>query len=330
MVGPKNGEGLMKVPHLSGALDGLKVLETSDLPRYKKAVENGQQMGWGYYFPYLLSYNRPQRSAALLAEEDGSMCIFIWHQTDSRTRLDLAVAPTPINVTVLHRCLERANDYNGDSSARVLRIDAKDVDAVSSVRHLRVRRRRMQYLYAPRTYTDLGGRKYQTIRRNVGRVESMPDVEVVPYAASHAEACQELLRRWRRRHRQTSVTKGAIGMSRRGIELTRILSDNDLRGEVVLVNGRLSAFAFGGEIRPGLGCSFDRRSDPEVRGLSYFSFRSLLLKLQDFDVVNDGSDAGRSGLRQLKDSFRPIGMHEEYRATQLKPGARLSGRGFCP
>ncbi len=311
----------MTVPQLSGALDGLKPLEISDLPRYKHAVENGQQMGWGYYFPYLLTYNRPERSAALLAEEDGSMCIFIWRQTESGPRLDLALAPTPMNVSVLERCLERANDFNGDYSARVLRIDAKDVDAVSSVRQLRVKQRRMQYLYAPKTYTELGGRKYQTIRRNVVRVEALPEIEVVPYTVSHAEACRELLRRWRRRHRQTSTTTGAVGMSRRGIELAGILSEKDLRGEVVLIDGRVSAFAFGGEIRPGLACSFDRRCDPDVRGLSYFHLRSFLLKLLDFEVVNDGSDAGRSGLRQLKDSFRPIDMHAEYRATQLKPGA---------
>ena len=99
---------------------------------------------------------------------------------------------------------------------------------------------------------------------------------------------------------------------------------------VVLVNGRVSAFAFGGEIRPGLGCSFDRRSDPEIRGLSYFSLRSFLLKLQDFDVVNDGSDAGRDGLRQIKDSFRPIEMHAEYRATQLNPGAHVDTRRSSP
>ena len=311
----------MTVPSLSGALDGLKVSEASDLPRYKRAVEEGQQIGWGYYFPYLLSHNRPERSAALLAEDDGSMCVFIWQQTDSGPRLDLALAPTPINVPVLERCLERANDFNGDTSARVLRIDTKDVDAVSSIHRLQVKRRRMQYLYAPGNYTDLGGRKYQTIRRNVVRVEALPEVEVVPYTASHAEACRELLRRWRRRHRQTSTTKGAVGMSRRGIELANVLPDNELRGEVVLVGGRVSAFAFGGELRPGLGCSFDRRCDPEVRGLSYFHLRSFLLKLRDFDVVNDGSDAGRSGLRQLKDSFRPVEMHAEYRASQQQPGA---------
>ena len=108
----------------AGALDGLKSLEVSDLPRYKRAVEAGQQLGWGYYFPYLLSRNG-KNSAVLVAEDAGSMCVFLWRLRDGVPKLDLLVAPTPMNVPVLERCLERANDFNGDLSARVLRVDAK-------------------------------------------------------------------------------------------------------------------------------------------------------------------------------------------------------------
>jgi hypothetical protein len=302
-------------PELIGALAGLKHLEVSDLPRYKLAVEAGQQMGWGYYFPYLLSRSG-KNSAVLLAEDEGSMCVFLWRLRDSIPKLDLLVAPTPMNVPVLERCLERANDFNGDLSARVLRVDAKDVDAVSGLRQMRVKQRKSQYLFVPSSYTDLAGGKFKTIRRNVASVESLQDVEVSPYSATHTDACLALLKRWRSQNPKATTGAGGVGMSRRAIELAGVLSDEDLRGEVVFVNGTLSAFAFGGEIRPGLACSFDRRSDSEVRGLSYFHLRSLLLKLQDFDLVNDGSDAGRSGLKQLKDSFRPVEMHAEYRASQ--------------
>lgn len=301
---------------LMGALDGLKALECSDLARYKAAVEAGQQIGWGYYFPYLLSRNRPNRSTVLLAEDEGSMCVFQWHLRDFKPRMDLCVAPTPMNVAVLRRCLDRANEFNGDYSARILRIDAKDAEVVSRIPHVRVRQRRMQYIYAAQTYADLSGQKRYTIRRNVALIKALPNVEVVPYSQSRADECHTLLQRWRRLHREAHGTAGGAGMSRRAIELAGVLPKADIGGEVVFVAGRLSAFAFGGEIRSGLGCSFERKCDPEIRGLSYFHFRSFLLTLQKFGLVNDGSDAGRAGLRQLKDSFRPVEMHAEYRATQ--------------
>jgi hypothetical protein len=306
-------------PEFSGALAGLRVLSVADRTRYKAAVASVQAMGWGYYFPNLLAQRRPGRRAVLVGEEDGSLCLFRWERDDAQARLDLYLPPLPMNGSVLGHCLERANDFNGDRSARVLRIDAKDAEAVAAVGGLRVRERRSQYLFAPAIYADLAGRERHTIRRHVVLVERLPDVEVAPYsAARHAEACRALLARWKENHRDAHGTAGGVGGSLQAIELAGQLPQDDLRGEVVLIDGRLAGFAFGGEIRPGLACSFERKCDNDVRGLSYFQFRSLLLRLRDFELVNDGSDAGRAGLAQLKDSFRPVAMHAEFRATQRR------------
>ena len=305
----------MPMPDPTGPLTGLKIADVDDLARYQAATEAGQQMGWKYYFPYLLSRNKPAQRAVLLVEDEGSMCVFLWQIRDARPRLDLFLAPAPINIPVLHRCIERANDYNGDHSARVMRIDAKDVDAVSAAR-IRVSERKTQYIYLPGTYSDIGGKSFYTIRRNVSLIDRLPDVEVLPYSAAHAEACHALLDRWKTAHHDAHGTMGGVGTSRRAIDLAGTLPDSVLRGEVVFIDGRLVAFAFGGAIRSGIACSFERKCDAEVRGLSYFQLRSFLLSLRMFEFVNDGSDAGRPGLRQLKDSFRPVAMHTEYRGRQ--------------
>ncbi|MBW2422300.1 MAG: DUF2156 domain-containing protein [Deltaproteobacteria bacterium] len=308
----------MKDLQLTGALDGLKVLDLSDLSRYKLAVDKGQQAGWGYYFPNLLTYNRPGRGAALIAEDGDSVCVYRWVRRNSGPRLDLLLAPTPMDARVLQRSLERANDFNGDFSARVLRLDAKDAAAAASLSDLHIREHKSQYLYSPQSFADISGRKYRTLRRNVQGVEALPDVEVLPYSELHAEGCRELLRRWSRRHRATHGTQGGVGTTGRALELPEKFTELDLRGEVVLIDGRLAAFAFGGEIRPGMGAFLDAKCDIEVQGLSYFHRYSFLSKLRHFELVNDGSDVGREGLRQLKNSLRPVGMHTEYRGTQLR------------
>ena len=163
-----------KEPLLTGALAGLKSLDSDDLPRYKRAVAAGEQIGWAYFFPSLMTFNRQGRSAILLTEDDDSMCVFRWTRRNSRQKLEIMVAPTPMNPDVLRRCIERANDFNGDRSARVLRLDEKDVDAVAAVPGLIVRERKSQFLFSPETYADLGGRKFRTIRRNVTRIEALP------------------------------------------------------------------------------------------------------------------------------------------------------------
>jgi hypothetical protein len=302
-------------PALAGPLEGLKLLDAGDLRDYVAAVTAGRQMGWKYYFPYLLSLRRDEQRTVLYAEDAGSVCIFVRRIEDEKPRLDLFVAPAPMSIPVLRRCIERANESNGDFSARVMRIDAKDVDAVAAA-GIRVRPRKSQYLFAPRAYTDLKGKSFYTIRRNVALIERLSGVEVVPYSVVHRDACFALLERWKKAHREQHGTQGGVGTSRAAIELAGTLPADVLRGEVIFIDGRLVAFAFGGQIRPGLACFFERKCDSEIRGLSYFQLRSFLLRLREFELVNDGSDAGRPGLRQLKDSFRPVAMHGEYRGDQ--------------
>lgn len=307
----------MDVPQLSGALEGLRLLEASDFPRYSRAVTEGQQIGWGYYFPYLLSRRRPGRTAVLVGEEGSSICLFLWRRRETKQSLELVVAPTPLTPAALARSLERANDFNGDVSARVLRVDANDRALVASLPALRLEERKAQYIYSPKDFGDIAGRRYRTLRRNVSLVERMAGVEVLPYSASHEAACLELLGRWGSVHRDEHGTAGGLGSTRRALGVAGVPA-NHVRGEVVFVKGQLSAFALGGEIRPGVGCFFDAKSDPEIPGLSYFQRRSFLSKLEDFELVNDGSDVGRAGLRQLKTSLRPVSMHMEYRGIQQR------------
>ncbi len=306
----------MKNLPLDGALGGLKVADISDLARYKQAVADGRQIGFGYYFPYVLTYNRPGRSAALLVEDGGSVCVFRWKMRDTGARLDVLIAPAPMSPGVLRRCLERANDFNGDKSAKVLKIDAKDIDLCASLPGLRVTARKSQYLYSPGAFGDLAGKKYRTLRRNVAKVQALDALEVCSYSPNYREACLELLRKWREHHQDRHGTQGGVGATRRIIDMADALDRPDMFGQVIEVAGRLVAFAFGGEIRPGCGAFVEAKCDYEMPGLSYYQRYCFMSNLEGFNLLNDGPDVGRDGLAQLKNSLRPVGLHTEYRATQ--------------
>lgn len=301
----------------TGALEGLKTLELSDLPRWKRAVEHGASSGFGYYFPYVLTHQRPGRSAVLIAEDAGCLCVFIRRDRKRGPRLDLFLPPIPMDEAVARRCVERANDFNHDRSARIQRIDASDAERVASIPGLKVRERRAQYLFAPRAFGDLSGGKYRTLRRQVAKTRQLKALEVVPWSDRFADDCRTLLARWSSRHRDTFGTSGGAGTSARALGLAGAIPAPDLVGEVVLLEGRLVAFAFGGQLRLGLGCFFEAKSDHDVPGLTYFQRYSFLSKLDAFERVNDGSSARRAGIRQLKDSLRPVAMHLEYRGSQV-------------
>ena len=301
------------------ALAGLDVLDASHLPRWKRALAAAESSGYGCYFPFVLAHQRPGRSTVLVGEDSGSLCLFIRRDGREGSQLDVFLNPIPMDVDVARRCLERANDFNHDRSARILRIDGSDAALAARVPGLRVRERRKQYVYDPGAFGDLSGGKYRTLRYQVAKVRRIEDLEVVPYAEAHAGACRALLERWAERHRSMFGTSGDAGMSRRALALTGVLGAPDLAGEVVLLGGAVVGFAFGGELRPGLGCLFEVKTDLAVPGLSHFQFHSFLAKPRGFERINGGSDARRPGLRQLKDSLRPASMYVEYRGTQVAP-----------
>ncbi len=299
-----------------GALVGLHEISSNDLEKYKNAVELGLQNGFGYCFAGLLAYGQVNRNIVLLSEDEGSVCVFRLAVDNHKQRLDLLLAPAPMNVRVLKRCLERANEFNGDNSARILKIDEKDADAVSSIPALRVKTRKSQYLYAPENFKSLSGNKFRNVRRYVNKVQSLDGLEVLPYSEAYEEACIDLLRKWRTHHREAHGTKGGVGKTRRIIKSTALVQAPDLQGEVILIKNVVVGFAFGGEIRRGHAAFLEAKCDHTVPGLSYFQRYSFMSKLTHCQIINDGPDVGRAGLAQLKNSLRPVTMHIEYQAGQ--------------
>lgn len=306
----------MKIPELKGALKGLKYVDVSDLENYKLAVTNGKQIGFAYYFAGLLTQNKTGRKALLLYEDDGSLCVFRWVLNNSKPKLDIQIAPTPMNPNVLTRCFQRANDFNGDTTARLLKVDEKDLGVLSELPNIQVKKRKSQYLYAPGNFGNLSGGKFRTVRRYVSKIKSMENVEVHPYSKIYLDSCLNLLGKWGERHKQMHGTFGGFGTTRRLIQLADKIDHPDLIGEVVLIDKKLVGFAFGGEIRPGVAAFLDVKSDFEIRGLSYFQRYSFISKLNQYSIVNDGPDIGRQGLALLKNNLRPVGMHQEYRVFQ--------------
>ena len=298
------------------ALEGLKSLSAEDQSLYLSAMEDGQQTGFGYSFAGLLAYARPGNSDLLLEEDSGSVCIYRLNNTDEGQRLDLLLAPAPMNPAVLNRALERANEFNSNKKARILKIDEKDKGAVADVSGLRVRERKIQYVYATANFANLSGNRFRNVRRYVSKVEAIPGLSVSPYKKELKAACLGLLSAWRKHHTEKHGTRGGVGKTRRLLALADYLDSPGLFGEVIFLDQKLVGFALGGDIRPGLTAFLEAKSAPDIPGLSYFQRYSFMSKLDLGTLINDGPDVGRAGLAQLKNSLRPVFMHTEFQASQ--------------
>ncbi len=138
------------------------------------------------------------------------------------------------------------------------------------------------------------------------------------YQPADAEACRQLLCAWEATQGRKHCKLLDHGYTLACFELAHQLPDDDLRGQVVLLDGQIAAFAFGGEMWPGMASFFIAKASACPRGLSYFLRWHFAAALQDYGLVNDASDLGHPGLRQFKRSLRPVAMVDVYTAEQRR------------
>jgi hypothetical protein len=75
-------------------------------------------------------------------------------------------------------------------------------------------------------------------------------------------------------------------------------------------------FAFGGSITSTLGSYYLGLTDRSIKGLAYLLSYRLMAEFSDFPHFNDSDDAGRPGLRAMKQQFRPVEMHAVFSASE--------------
>ena len=306
------------IKSLHPTIRDLHPLQLTDQQRFKEAITTGGQKGWYYFFPYLLFVRLGSQSSRMVWTEDqGSICLFK-HQYGHNKRLDLVFPPFPYQEGPLRRSLERMNDFNQANSSRIYFIDAQDLPQLQALNAFSFSPRNPQYLYASQELAELRGSRFRTLRRNISLARRLADIVVESYRLEHAGQCRQLLQLWER----TQGVKHHVPVYQHRYALNAFhfapqMDDRDLHGLVFLVNGQVRAFAFGGEIRKGLGCSLLGIADPAVTSLSYVMSQEQLTRNQECHLYNDGSDAGQSGLRDFKQRFRPCGLHVSYTAKQI-------------
>jgi hypothetical protein len=308
----------------SPLLSELRPLQLTDLPRFKQAVETGQQRGWNFYFPYLLFVRLGSQSTRYLWEEhDGSLCVFR-HRYGRKNRLDLAFPPFPYQDSALLAALERTNDFNKSYSSTIYFIDEKDTPQLRHLNLFRLTKRNPQYLFSPQALASLAGSRFQNLRRKISLASRRMEIQIQPYGPEYAAQCRQLLNDWEKRKEKQS---DSLFLQRRyalhAFHFAPQLDNRDLKGFVYLVKEQVCGLTFGGEIRPDVGCLLLSIADPNIADLGYFIRQHFISTMQDCEIVNDGSDGGDRGLGEMKQRFRPTGLHIAYTGKQF---TRLASR----
>lgn len=296
-------------------LTGLHRIGIADLDTYKQALGTTQRNGWQQYFPFLYFYYAiGGNQEFLLGEEEGALCTYILRMREGVPYLRLAFLPMPLGRKALTGALARVRDFNRSKKAEIYWVDEENIGLLSglgvSVNALPMPFR--QYLYDPKIYRDLSGGKMRELRHNQRKIKALGDLEVRKFQLSDAAACIGLLDDWAKwqenKYETIAYRRYTVNCIEHGLEF----DDRDLLGRVVVLDGRIRAFGFAGEIRSGLANLFIVYADHAINGLNKFLTHQMMLQLSEHDLVNSAI-ADTPGLMYAKESLFPVYRHGVFR-----------------
>ena len=293
----------------SELISDLRPLTLADEPRFRAAVEVEQPMSWLYYFPFLYCFAQNRRQTLLWEEVGGSICLYLLKRQGDRNRLALYVTPFPYSTSALAAAQQRVVSFNGDDSFRVAWVEERYADAFLS-NGFRLRHREDEFIYDTAKVLALEGKEFSGLRRHINKGERIDGISIRPLEATDQEACYSLFESW---HHQltTEMNLEFYGYHYLVACLKSVtaFSQNSLFGLVTLVRENIVGVMLGGPIHSKMGSIFVTFSDHRIEGLGYLQRFALMKQFPDLRYFNDSSDAGRTGLVQLKRQFRPILMN---------------------
>ena len=177
------------------------------------------------------------------------------------------------------------------------------------------------YLYSRSELALLPGRKFHKKKNLVNAFLGRYRCEGMPLTDDRVKDALWILEEWRKE----SLADGDYIAAKEALEKADPLQ---LCGGIYYVDGKPAAYALGEELgHETFAVHFEKGLNP-FKGLMQFvnmSFAEILP--EHYSFVNREQDMGDDGLRQAKESYRPVGFIKKYIIT-INTG-RLSGQGGC-
>ncbi len=174
------------------------------------------------------------------------------------------------------------------------------------------------YLYLRQELAELPGNRFHKKKNRISYFTARHSFSVEVYGAIHRDGCLALLGEWRRV--RNGIDSASLELEATATEEALLLADRlGLEGVVVLVEGRVAAFALGERLnRDTAVCRFEK-SDPFLEGVAQLVDRGFnRLLFTDCTYTNREQDLGEPGLRAAKLSYHPVELVKKFRARRAR------------
>lgn len=172
------------------------------------------------------------------------------------------------------------------------------------------------YLHLRQELAELPGNRFHKKKNRINYFTARHAFSVEVYGESHRKRCLTLLDEWRRV--RDGIGSSSLELETKAAEEALTLTGClGLEGVVVIVEGRVAAFALGERLnRDTAVCHFEK-SDPFMEGVSQLVDREFnRLLFTDCTYLNREQDLGEPGLRAAKLSYHPVELVKKFRARR--------------
>lgn len=260
--------------------------------------------------------------------------LFIWHsmyQTEWSVYQDLLfiigshdgesfalppVGPGPRKKAVM-KLMEYLGKGRGAVKPRLERADSTLVKELESnpALYIQPMREQFDYVYRSRDLIELTGSRYHSKRNHINAMKKKYSIRYEPMKEIYVHHCTELIEKWCgiKRCEEDMNLLGewdAVG------EMLAHYQDLGVHGGVILIEGRVVAFAFGEMLNPTTAVVHIEKADPEIRELyAVINQQFAEHEFSDVSFINREHDLGQPGLRTAKMSYHPDHLVEKFLIT---------------
>jgi uncharacterized protein len=228
------------------------------------------------------------------------------------------IGPPPRRDAVL-TLLQWLREEKGVADPRIEKADRRLVVELSGSGrfHIEPTRDHFDYVYLRKDLVELGGNKYRAKRNHINKFLRLYPLEYTQLGPEHLDDCLALQEKWCLL-RRCEDDLNLLGEWEAIREILAHFDTLELRGGVLLIGGKVHAFAIGERLDAETAVIHIEKADPEIAELyAVINQQCSENCWQDVQFINREQDLGLPGLREAKLSYNPHHFAEKWRITLM-------------
>jgi uncharacterized protein len=226
------------------------------------------------------------------------------------------VGPSPRGEVAL-MLLRWMREQNHAHPARMERVDkrlVKDVEGIAGI-EVEPLREHFDYLYLRSDLAELAGNRYRSKRNHINKLSRSYSFAYAALGNDHMGECLELQETWCTQRR----CEDDLNLMGEWEAIREILANYErfeLRGGVILVDGKVEAFTVGELLNHDTAVIHVEKANADIPGLYTIINQQCCEKCwAEATYINREQDLGVPGLREAKLSYCPHHLVEKFRLT---------------